>query len=56
MTAETVTRDESKIPAEVFDDLAEKHVPDEDAQAGVRQAEAITLTWGKKSLATAYLL
>jgi hypothetical protein len=30
--------------------------PDEDAQRGVRMAEAITLTWTKKSLATVFIL
>lgn len=30
--------------------------PSDNVQAGVKQAEAITLTWTKKSLAIAYIL
>ncbi|KAA8643826.1 hypothetical protein EYZ11_008908 [Aspergillus tanneri] len=49
--AEHGLHDSSKIPAEQVNT-----VPDEAAQDGVTQAEAITLTWTKLSLGAAYIL
>ena len=31
-------------------------VPDDEAQAGLRRVEAVTVTWSKKSLVLAYVL
>lgn len=31
-------------------------VPDDEAQAGIQRVEAVTLTWSKRSLITAYIL
>ncbi|BFZ60095.1 hypothetical protein YB2330_001117 [Saitoella coloradoensis] len=48
---------DNKAPERVFvgeDQLPEQAVPNEAAQNGVTQAEAITLTWTKTSLAAAY--
>jgi hypothetical protein len=56
VTPEIVDLDESNLQASRADQDLDKSVPDENAQQGVRQAEAITLTWSKKSLAAAYLL
>lgn len=48
---------DSKGPTQVVDQPAsEEQLPNEEAQAGVTQAEAITLTWTKSSLAIAYIL
>ncbi|PTU18254.1 hypothetical protein P175DRAFT_0551919 [Aspergillus ochraceoroseus IBT 24754] len=50
-------QNELKIPAEAVDDPADREdLPDEQAQTGVTQAEAITLTWNKVSLGAAYAL
>ena len=47
----------SKHPEEVVnDDVSREDVPDDAAQDGVAQAEAITLTWNKWSLGSAYVL
>ncbi|KAE8310173.1 MFS siderochrome iron transporter D [Aspergillus parasiticus] len=47
----------SKRPEEVVnDDVSREDVPDDAAQDGVAQAEAITLTWNKWSLGSAYIL
>ncbi|KAE8368917.1 major facilitator superfamily domain-containing protein [Aspergillus caelatus] len=47
----------SKRPEEVVnDDVSREDVPDDAAQDGVAQAEAITLTWNKWSLGSAYVL
>ncbi|KAL1876683.1 hypothetical protein Plec18167_005091 [Paecilomyces lecythidis] len=56
ITAETITKAESKLPAEVVDQAVNQQVPDEAAQSGVTQAEAITLSWTKTSLGAAYIL
>lgn len=56
ITAETITKAESKLPAEVVDQAVNQQVPDEAAQSGVTQAEAITLSWTKTSLGAAYVL
>jgi hypothetical protein len=56
LTAENITQNESKIPEEVVDQIANEDRPNEAAQHGVTVAEAITLSWNKKSLAVAYLL
>ncbi|KKY14942.1 putative mfs siderophore [Phaeomoniella chlamydospora] len=45
-----------KIPAEVVDQAANEELPNEAAQDGVTQAEAITLSWTKTSLGAAYIL
>ena len=41
---------------EVTADQASEEVPNEDAQAGVTQAEAITLSWTKSSMIATYAL
>lgn len=48
-----VTPDEENVPP-----IAEscREVPDESAQRGVKNAEAITLTWSRTSLIIAYAL
>lgn len=59
VTPETFTKAENKVPADVIDQEAaseESQVPNEHAQDGVTQAEAITLTWTKTSLGFAYIL
>jgi hypothetical protein len=56
ITAEKVTQAQSKIPAEVIDQVANQDRPNEAAQHGVTVAEAITLSWSKKSLGAAYIL
>lgn len=55
-TADTLTKTESKLPAEKVDDAVNDQLPDESAQNGVTQAEAITLSWTKTSLGAAYIL
>lgn len=47
---------DSKAPGTVAQQALSKEVPNEAAQDGVTAAEAITLTWTKASLVTAYLL
>ncbi|KAJ9295821.1 hypothetical protein DTO271G3_5844 [Paecilomyces variotii] len=54
--ADTLTKTESKLPAEKVDDTVNDQLPDESAQNGVTQAEAITLSWTKTSLGAAYIL
>lgn len=56
VTAETITRPDSKVPIQVIDQEASEERPDETAQQGVQQAEAITLSWTKTSLGLAYTL
>ncbi|EAW12138.1 putative MFS siderophore iron transporter [Aspergillus clavatus NRRL 1] len=55
-TMEGATMPGSKGAVEVVNSDASEEVPDEKAQAGVKEAEAITLTWTKASLAAAYIL
>jgi hypothetical protein len=54
ITAETVTNE--KVPESVVREAENAAVPNEEAQRGVQGAEAITLTWTKKSLGAAYTL
>lgn len=54
ITAETVTNE--KVPVSAVREAETATVPNEEAQRGVQQAEAITLTWTKKSLGAAYTL
>jgi hypothetical protein len=54
ITAETVTNE--KVPESAVREAENAAVPNEEAQRGVQQAEAITLTWTKKSLGAAYTL
>lgn len=56
ITAENLTKNEAKIPEEVIDQVANEDRPNDSAQHGVQVAEAITLSWNKKSLALAYVL
>jgi hypothetical protein len=53
---ETVTYPDTKYPSEVVNHDAGEMLPNEEAQDGVTQAEAITLTWSKTSLGAAYCL
>ncbi|RHZ62595.1 hypothetical protein CDV55_100758 [Aspergillus turcosus] len=53
---DTVTYPDAKHPAEVVNRDASEALPNEEAQDGVVQAEAITLTWSKTSLGVAYFL
>ncbi|KAF7167619.1 hypothetical protein CNMCM6106_003098 [Aspergillus hiratsukae] len=53
---ETVTYPDTKHPAEVVNHDASELLPNQEAQDGVTQAEAITLTWSKTSLGAAYFL
>jgi hypothetical protein len=41
---------------DVTADKASEEIPNEDAQAGVTQAEAITLSWTKSSMIATYAL
>ena len=54
ITAETVTNE--KVPQAAVREAENAAAPNEEAQRGVQQAEAITLTWTKKSLGAAYAL
>lgn len=56
IASDMVNELDSKVPAEVIDQSAGEELPNEAAQDGVMQAEAITLSWTKKSLAAAYIL
>ena len=57
VTAENVTQLGLKAQPEVISEpSADEELPDETAQDGVRQAEAITLSWTKTSLGAAYIL
>ena len=49
---------DSKEPVQSEESLnrVSEEAPSENVQNGVRQAEAITITWSKKSLITAYSL
>ena len=48
---------ETKAPAETVGEPSDSETtPNEQAQDGVTNAEAITLTWTKKSLAVTYIL
>ncbi|EAW17198.1 putative MFS siderophore iron transporter [Aspergillus fischeri NRRL 181] len=53
---ETVTYPDTKHPSEIVNHDAREMLPNEEAQDGVTQAEAITLTWSKTSLGAAYFL
>jgi hypothetical protein len=44
------------VQDEVTADKDSEEVPNEDAQAGVTQAEAITLSWTKSSMIATYVL
>ncbi|KAH1600288.1 hypothetical protein KXW27_003679 [Aspergillus fumigatus] len=54
--AEPVTYPDTKYPSDVVNHDAGEMLPNEEAQDGVTQAEAITLTWSKTSLGAAYFL
>lgn len=55
--AEGLVEPDSKAPAEaVHPSSSSEQTPDEAAQDGVAQAEAITLVWTKTSLGCAYIL
>lgn len=54
MTADNMIH--PKGPAEEVHSVATDNLPNEKAQDGVTQAEAITLTWTRSSLAAAYIL
>ena len=56
VTAEKVSELHSKIPTTAVDQSVNEGRPNEEAQNGVTQAEAITLTWTKTSLGFAYVL
>jgi hypothetical protein len=60
VTAEKVTQLDAKAPAAAVDEAVDHAVdrarPNEAAQDGVTQAEAITLSWTKTSLGAAYVL
>jgi len=46
-----------KVPQDMVDDrIPSEELPNEEAQAGVTQAEAITLTWTKSSMFATYAL
>jgi hypothetical protein len=53
---QTVAYPDTKNPSEVVSHDAREMLPNEEAQDGVTQAEAITLTWSKTSLGAAYCL
>ena len=55
-TASNVNHPDPKGPAEEVHSVATDTVPNEEAQDGVTQAEAITLTWTKTSLGAVYTL
>jgi hypothetical protein len=55
-SGENVTQPDSKDPFENHNQAATEDVPDEEVQDGVAQVNAITMTWTKTSLATAYIL
>lgn len=55
--AEASAEQDLKVPEEAVNQTpGEDLQPNENAQDGVTQAEAITLTWTKTSLAAAYIL
>ncbi|KAE9970187.1 hypothetical protein EG328_006443 [Venturia inaequalis] len=56
VTAEKISDPHAKISDEAVEQAVHEDRPDEDAQHGVSQAEAITLTWTKTSLGCAYIL
>jgi hypothetical protein len=56
VTAEKVSQPNSKVPAAAVEQTVNEERPNEAAQNGVTQAEAITLTWTKTSLGCAYVL
>ncbi|KAL1307032.1 hypothetical protein AAFC00_005657 [Neodothiora populina] len=56
ISADRLTKLDTKLPEEVVDQAAALDLPNEHAQAGVKQAEAITLSWTKWSLGSAYIL
>lgn len=56
VTADKISDPHTKIPQEAVEQAVHDDRPDEDAQHGVSQAEAITLTWTKTSLGCAYIL
>lgn len=57
ISAEKVTRANAKAAGDVkVDQLIDQERPNEEAQHGVTTAEAITLSWTKTSLGTAYIL
>jgi hypothetical protein len=56
VTAEKVSDPHSKIPEAEVEQKVNEDRPNQAAQAGVTQAEAITLTWTKTSLGCAYVL
>lgn len=47
---------DAKDARHTIDDTESEDSPSDNVQAGVKQAEAITLTWTKKSLGIAYIL
>lgn len=53
---ETSAEPDSKAPANTVHQFPSEERPNEEAQDGVTQAEAITLVWTKTSLGAAYLL
>lgn len=56
VTAEKVSDPHSGIPKEAVEQAVHEDRPNQEAQHGVTQAEAITLTWTKTSLGAAYIL
>jgi hypothetical protein len=56
VTAEKFSGPHSKIPEAAVEQSVNEVRPNEEAQNGVTQAEAITLTWTKTSLGCAYVL
>lgn len=56
VTAKKVSDPHVKIPEEAIEQAVHGDGPNEEAQHGVTQAEAITLTWTKTSLGCAYIL
>lgn len=56
VTAEKVSDPHAKISEEAVEQAVHEDRPNEEAQHGVTQAEAITLTWTKTSLGCAYIL
>lgn len=52
-TLEPSNMDIEASAASVYDD--DKFRPNEDAQAGVRAAEAVTISWSKKALMGAFI-
>jgi hypothetical protein len=55
-TDEKISESHSKSPEAVVEPTTNEDRPNEAAQSGVTQAEAITLTWTKTSLGCAYIL